>query len=144
MSDDWQDWYRNQNRSGSENQPTESYRSAGESGYGGAGNAATDRAGAWPNQPPARSLPGESEPGEWNGSGGGRRWRFWGQPGRRGRRIALIIGTVVVVLIAGVFGTYFWLNGKLNKDVTLPTTALTSAGTNWLITGSDSRAGLSR
>jgi len=67
-----------------------------------------------------------------------------GRPGRRGRRIALILGTAVVVLIAGTVGTYFWLNGKLNKDVTLPTTSLTSAGTNWLITGSDSRAGLSR
>ena len=32
--------------------------------------------------------------------GGGRRWRFWGQPGRRGRRIALIIGVVVLVIIA--------------------------------------------
>jgi hypothetical protein len=36
------------------------------------------------------------------------------------------------------------LNGKLNRSVTLPATSLTSAGTNWLITGSDSRAGLSR
>ena len=34
------------------------------------------------------------------GRPGGRRWRFWGQPGRRGRRIALIAGTVVVVLLA--------------------------------------------
>jgi len=50
----------------------------------------------------------------------------------------------VAVLIAGVAGTYFWLNGKLTRDVTLPATSLTSAGTNWLITGSDSRAGLSR
>jgi LCP family protein required for cell wall assembly len=60
------------------------------------------------------------------------------------RRIALILGTVVVVLIAGFAGTYLWLNGKLNRSVTLPATSLTSAGTNWLITGSDSRAGLSR
>jgi LCP family protein required for cell wall assembly len=67
-----------------------------------------------------------------------------GQPGRRGRRIALIIGTVVALLAAGAAGTYFWLDGKLNRNVTLPATSLTSAGTNWLITGSDSRAGLSR
>ena len=70
------------------------------------------------------------------GSGGGR--------GGAGRRVALIAGAAVVVLIAGVGGTYFWLNGKLNRSVTLPATSLTSAGTNWLITGSDSRAGLSR
>jgi len=107
--------------------------------------AAPSRAGAWPSQPPTRSVPGEGEPERWDlGGGGGRRWRFWGQPGRRGRRIALILGMVVVVLIAGFAGTYFWLNGKLNRSVTLPATSLTSAGTNWLITGSDSRAGLSR
>jgi LCP family protein required for cell wall assembly len=140
MSDDWQDWYQGQPGSG--HQPTETYR---DGGYGGAGGAATNRAGAWPSQPPTRSIPGEGEPERWNlGGGGGRRWRFWGQPGRRGRRIALILGTVVVLLIAAFAGSYFWLNGKLNKSVTLPATSLTSAGTNWLITGSDSRAGLSR
>jgi LCP family protein required for cell wall assembly len=143
MSDDWQNWYRN--RPGAESQPTETYQGAGASGYGEAGRTAPNRAGTWPAQPPARSLPGEGEPGRRDlGGGGGRRWRFWGQPGRRGRRIALILVTVVVVLIAGVAGTYFWLNGKLNRSVTLPATSLTSAGTNWLITGSDSRAGLSR
>jgi LCP family protein required for cell wall assembly len=74
----------------------------------------------------------------------GRRWRFWGQPGRHGRRIALIIGIVVIVLIAGVGGTYFWINGKLNRTVALPATSVTSAGTNWLIAGSDQRTGISR
>ena len=143
MSDDWQNWYRN--RPGAESQPTETYQGAGASGYGEAGRTAPNRPGTWPTQPPARSLPGEGEPGRRDRGGGGRRhWRFWGQPGRRGRRIALILVTVVVVLIAGVAGTYFWLNGKLNRSVTLPATSLTSAGTNWLITGSDSRAGLSR
>ena len=142
MSDDWHGWY--QDKPGSGYQPTEAYQGGGAGGYGEAGRAAADRAGAWPSQPPTRSAPGEGEPGRRNlGGGGGRRWRFWGQPGRRGRRIALIIGTAAVVLIAGAAGTYFWLNGKLNKSVTLPTTSLTSAGTNWLITGSDSRAGLS-
>jgi LCP family protein required for cell wall assembly len=75
---------------------------------------------------------------------GGRRWRFWGQPGRRGRRIALIIGIVVVLIIAGVAGTYFWVNGKLDKSVTLPAYTGTSAGTNWLIAGSDTRNGITR
>jgi LCP family protein required for cell wall assembly len=143
MTDDWHGWYQNQPGSG--HQPAEGYRGAGAGGYGGAGSAAADRAGAWPSQPPTRSAPGGGEPERRDlGGGGGRRWRFWGQPGRRGRRIALIIGTAVAVLIAGVAGTYFWLNGKLNSNVTLPATSLTSAGTNWLITGSDSRAGLSR
>ena len=137
MSEDWGGWYQRQPGSGY--QPAEAYQG------GGAGGAAADRAGAWPSQPPTRSRPGGGEPERRDlGGGGGRRWRFWGRPGRRGRRIALILGTAVVVLIAGVGGTYFWLNGKLNRSVTLPATSLTSAGTNWLITGSDSRAGLSR
>ena len=138
MSDEWNGWY--QNKPGSGYEPTETYRG------GGAGRAAANQAGAWPSQPPTRSIPGGGEPGRRDvpGGGGGRRWRFWGQPGRRGRRIALILGTAVVVLIAGVAGTYFWMDGKLNRSVALPATSLTSAGTNWLITGSDSRAGLSR
>jgi LCP family protein required for cell wall assembly len=143
MSDDWHGWY--QNKPGSGYQPTEAYQGGGTGGYDGTGRAPADRAGAWPSQPPTRSISGGGESERWDlGGGGGRRWRFWGQPGRRGRRIALIIGTVVAVLAAGVAGTYFWLDGKLNRDVTLPATSLTSAGTNWLITGSDSRAGLSR
>jgi LCP family protein required for cell wall assembly len=143
MSDDGHGWYRD--RPGYGYPPAEAYQGDGAGGHSGAGRAAANRAGAWPSQPPTRSAPGEGEPERWDlGGGGGRRWRFWGQPGRRGRRIALVIGTVVAVLIAGVAGTYFWLDGKLNRDVALPATSLASAGTNWLITGSDSRAGLSR
>lgn len=52
--------------------------------------------------------------------------------------------TLVVILAVVVVGSYFWLNGKLNRSVTLPATTNTSAGTNWLITGADSRQGLSR
>ncbi len=74
----------------------------------------------------------------------GRRWRFWGQPGRHGRRIALVIAVVLIVIIAGIGGTYFWINGKLNKTVALPAATVTSAGTNWLIAGSDQRTGISR
>ena len=143
MSDDWQGWYQNQPSSGG--RPTETNQGGGAARDSGAGAAAINRAGAWPSQPPTRAIPGKGAPQRWDlGGGGGRRRRFWGQPGRHGRRIALILGLVVVVLIAGSVGTYFWLNGKLNKSVSLPATSLTSAGTNWLITGSDSRAGLSR
>jgi len=144
MSDDWHRWY--QNKPGSGYQPAGTYQGGPADGSrGAAGGAAANRAGAWPSQPPTRSTPGGGEPERRDlGGRGGRRWRFWGQPGRRGWRIALILGTAVVVLTAGVAGTYLWLDGKLNKSVTLPATSLTSAGTNWLITGSDSRAGLSR
>src|ERR1700761_1885085 len=101
-----------------------------------------------PSQPPSRRAePGWGPPPGRSPAGprpGGRRRRFWGQPGRRGRRIALILTTVVVIIIVAVAGSYIWLDGKLNRDVTLPASAVTSSGTNWLITGSDTRSGLSR
>jgi LCP family protein required for cell wall assembly len=114
---------------------------AGGGGYGGGAGG-----GGWGAQPPLVSPPGTppvAAPGR-GGPGGGRQWRFWGQPGRHGRRIALVIGVVILLVIAGTAGTYFWVNGKLNKTVSLPATTLTSAGTNWLIAGSDQRTGISR
>src|SRR3984957_2955420 len=114
-------------------------------GYGGASGGGAG-GGGWGGQPPLGSPPGAppaGAPGR-SGSGGGRRWRFWGQPGRRGRRIALVIGVVILLFIAGTAGSYFWINGKLNRSVALPAFSGPSAGTNWLIAGSDSRTGVSR
>ncbi len=51
---------------------------------------------------------------------------------------------VILLFIAGTAGSYFWINGKLNRTVALPATTATSAGTNWLIAGSDQRTGISR
>ena len=51
---------------------------------------------------------------------------------------------VILLFIAGTAGSYFWINGKLNRSVALPAFSGTSAGTNWLIAGSDSRTGVSR
>jgi LCP family protein required for cell wall assembly len=134
---DWPDgWYRDDAR------PRPSFQPTGGPDEGPT-VASTSRS-AWPTQPPPLSTPGRPDPGRTypGGRGGGRRWRFWGQPGRRGRRIALIVGIVVVVLIAGVVGSYFWLDGKLNRSVALPAFSGASAGQNWLIVGSDSRQGL--
>ena len=99
----------------------------------------------WPAQPPdAPARRQQPSRGPYGPPPGGRRWRFWGQPGRRGRRITLILCTVVVLIIALVAGSYVWLDGKLNRDVTLPASTATSAGENWLISGTDTRSGLSR
>jgi LCP family protein required for cell wall assembly len=149
---DWpQGWYRDEPGS----------RAPAQGGQGGGQGGppppapGSDRSGrsGWPEQPspqpPARRPqpdwgppPGRGTPGR--GTPGGRRWRFWGQPGRHGRRVALILCTVVVVIIAVVAGSYVWLDGKLNRSVTLPASSATSAGENWLIAGSDTRSGLSR
>ena len=110
------------------------------SAAGGSGRA------AWPEQPPVHRAPGlptTERPGR-PGPGTGRRRRFWGQPGRRGRRIALIAGSVVLVLAVALVGSYFYLNSKLNRSVALPAFSGQSAGQNWLIAGADSRQGLSQ
>jgi LCP family protein required for cell wall assembly len=110
------------------------------SGYGGYGAGSPSYGYAPEYGSPGRGSPYGGAPTR----GGGRRWRFWGQPGRRGRRIALVILVVLLLVIVSIGGTYFWVNGKLNRTVSLPTTTNTSAGTNWLIVGDDSRNGISR
>jgi LCP family protein required for cell wall assembly len=51
---------------------------------------------------------------------------------------------LVLVLVVAVAGLYLDLNSKLSRVNVLVPAALTSAGTNWLIAGSDSRGGLTR
>ena len=72
--------------------------------------------------------------------------------GRRPRRprlrllLAFLAGLVVILLIL-VIGGYFYLDGKLNRSNVLVSYAgqpAAGAGSNWLITGSDSRQGLTR
>jgi len=99
--------------------------------------------GAWPAQPAPTSQGGRATYGGGATYGGRRRFRFWGQPGHRVRRVITYLVTLVVVLAVAVAGTYFYINGKLNRTVTLPADATATAGTNWLITGDDSRNGLS-
>jgi LCP family protein required for cell wall assembly len=129
---DWPDgWYQDQP------QPRPSFTP--KSGPDDAATVASSSRSAWPTQPPT-SAPGRVQPDLPHR--GGRRWRFWGQPGRRGRRIALIAATVVVILVAAAAGSYFWLDSKLNRSVALPAFSGASAGQNWLIVGSDTRQGL--
>ncbi|MFI5680909.1 LCP family protein [Streptomyces cellulosae] len=77
------------------------------------------------------------------GPGGGRgprpapNWR---------RRIKLTAITVTTLLVVTTVGTYFWADSKLNREVDLSKVIdrpETGEGTNYLIVGSDSRAGMS-
>ena len=98
---------------------------------------AVPRGSAWPAQPPARGWPGDGEPPRTRGPRG---WRRWVRP----KRILAVLVVLVVVLGAAAAGLYFDLNSKLTRVNVLTPTAFTSAGTNWLIAGSDSRGGLTR
>ena len=50
----------------------------------------------------------------------------------------------MVVLVVALVGSYFYVDSKLNRSVTLPAFSGQSAGQNWLIAGADSRQGLSQ
>ncbi len=145
MSDDWpRGWYADEpdqpRAAGPRPQPSFTPGSQGQRSYDGgpAGPSGPDAGRtAWPGQPPSRS---------WTGGPGGpgslrpRGQRRWLRP----RRILVILaGLVVLIVLAGV-AVYFSVSSKLTKVDVLVPTSLTSAGTNWLITGSDSRAGLTR
>ncbi len=98
--------------------------------------------GSWPAQPPARTGggPGQRPTGQ---RPTGQRLqpprRRWPRP----RTVLAILAAVVVLLAVAGAGLYVDLNSKLNRSVTLPAFSGQSAGQNWLITGSDSRQGLS-
>ncbi|MFE1290412.1 LCP family protein [Streptomyces sp. NPDC058751] len=62
------------------------------------------------------------------------------------RRIKWTAITLVTTLVVVSVGTYFWADSKLNRDVDLSKVIdrpETGEGTNYLIVGSDSRAGMS-
>ena len=111
--------------------------------------------GGWPQQPPPRSVY-EQGPSRARGLRGWRRgggyggsgptatgWRRWARP----KRILIILASLVVLILVAGMITYFDLNGKLSRANVLVDYSgrpAASAGTNWLITGSDSRGGLTR
>jgi len=109
----------------------------GGTSYPGAGAGAP--AGPWPQQPPLRAAPPGRGPVTY---GGGRR------PRRARLRLVLafLAGLVVIALILAI-GGYFYLDDKLNRSdvlVSYPSQPAAASGSNWLITGSDSRQGLTR
>ena len=150
MSDDWpHGWYSDEpgrpGAGGQRPQPGFTPNSPGPRGQrppnpaGQDWNAPGDRA-AWPAQPPPRSWTGGGG-GAGGGGGyrprGGRRWL-------RPRRILAILAGLIALIVVAAVAVYFSVNSKLTKVDVLTPVSFTSAGTNWLITGSDSRAGLTK
>ncbi len=171
MSDTPDDWFRDptprsRGRSGypGASEPAEGVRGGGSRGsaWEPAGQqpagAGYRNPGGWPEQPPAHGgrtpqYQGDRPQGSGRGSYGGsagrsRGGRAAGGQGRRWlrpRRILAIIALVIVVVLVLSGVTYFYLNSKLtriNALVDYPGRPVASAGQNWLITGSDSRQGL--
>ncbi len=131
-------------------------RSSGSAGAGYSGGPAEHLSsgspgqGAWPAQPPVRSDSPGRRAGSYQGGGysgrayrgggGGRRWL-------RPRRILGIVGLLVVLILVFTGVMYFYLNSKLTRANVLVDyngRPAAGAGQNWLITGSDSRQGLTR
>lgn len=130
--------------------------SPGQAGYGGT----PPYAGGVPPQPSYVDGGGHG-PGYDSGYNTG---QVYGAPGGRGpggpgdgryeprpapnwrRRIKLTAITLVTLLVVTSVGTYFWADSKLNRDVDLSKVIdrpEAGEGTNYLIVGSDSRAGMS-
>jgi LCP family protein required for cell wall assembly len=136
MSEDWpRGWYNDEpERRGAAAQRTQPSFTPSSHGQGSPGQGPQS---AWPAQPPSRSWTGGTGGPGFPGRRGGRRWL-------RPRRLLAIVAGLVVLAVLATVGVYFSVSSKLTKVDVLVPTSLTSAGTNWLITGSDSRAGLTR
>jgi LCP family protein required for cell wall assembly len=133
------------------------YRSGGAAGGGPAGPGAPGGqggpGGAWPVQPSSRTAGPPPRQARTGGPGGGAGgypggygrpgWRRWLRP----KRIAAIIAVLLSLAIVGSLITYFYLDSTIaRKNILVDYSGRPAqgAGTNWLITGSDSRQGLTR
>ncbi len=106
------------------------------------------QAGGWPAQPATRVSTRPPRPARGAGIGlpgmpGPGGWRRWLRP----RRVAAVLAVLLSLALIGTVATYFYLDSKLTRQNVLLDYAsrpAQGAGQNWLITGSDSRQGLSR
>lgn len=142
MSEDWPNgWYRGEGSrqpgSGSDAHDTGAEAATRAYSAGGAGRGRS----AWPEQPPrsglggpgiGRSRLGGARFGGSRFGAGGSGWRRWVRP----KRILIVVAALLAVVILAGTGLYFDLNSKLTQVSALVPTSATSAGTNWLITGS--------
>jgi LCP family protein required for cell wall assembly len=113
---------------------------------GGGARAGQGAGPVWPNQPPVRS----------GNRGGGQRQQpgpAAGGPSRyrpRRSRVRLVFGIIAILVALALVvatGGYFYLDSRIHRKNILVDYAqrpAAGAGTNWLITGSDTRQGLSR
>ena len=95
--------------------------------------------------PAPRARPATAGAAAPGGGRGGAAGNGTGRRRLRPRRIFAIIGIVIALLLVAIVGTYFFFNGKLDRKNVLVGYAgrpAAAAGQNWLITGSDSRQGL--
>src|SRR5579875_604651 len=154
---DWPEgWYREERprpraRGGEDSVPPGDVTARYPSGYArnyppGRGNYPPGSAGNWPEQPPVRSAPGRGAPGR---GAPPRPPGDWGLRPRRRRlgpkRVFQGIGVLILLIIVALGGFYFYLNSKLTRVDALTSFAgqpAPGAGQNWLLTGSDSRQGL--
>jgi len=106
----------------------------------------TAQPGGWPAQPAPRTAGRQPRSadrfGTGLGGGGGRTgWRRWLRP----RRIIAVVAVLLSLALIGSVAAYFYLDSKLTRQNVLVDYAsrpAQGAGSNWLITGSDSRQGL--
>ncbi|WP_308169943.1 LCP family protein [Acrocarpospora catenulata] len=104
-----------------------------------------------PTAPPGRSkvygkVRSGSSPVKPFSSGGGSAPEEPRRPRRIGRKIAIGFVIFLVVLLAGGVGTFFWVSSKMNNVEAFTDydgRPAETPGQDWLLVGSDSRAGLS-
>ncbi|WP_246113640.1 LCP family protein [Streptomyces montanus] len=96
---------------------------------------------------PGGSVGGPARPAGFGGSGGTRRSsRPLRTPRSRARKIMRAVSLLLCLLLVTAGSTYLWADIELNRDVDLgkiTDRVPHGKGTNYLIVGSDSRAGLS-
>ncbi|WP_405872123.1 LCP family protein [Streptomyces sp. NBC_00005] len=162
----WSDDNRNQYGRGSASARPEGARAMRQvrrpnsGAYGGSGRPAPPYGGGVPQQPTYADGQGYGgddydsgyntgqvygSPGGGGPGGGGEPGDLRPRPNWR-RRIKWTAITLVTVLVVTSVATYFWADSKLHRDVDLSTVLdrpEAGDGTNYLIVGSDSRAGLS-
>jgi LCP family protein required for cell wall assembly len=110
--------------------------------YPAGGGQAAHQAPGWPSRPPGYPAPGRRGSDVPPGNLPSIRRRRWGP-----KRIAKIIAALVLLAIIASVGLYFYFNSKLTRINALTNYSgrpAAGAGANWLLTGSDSRGGLSR